>query len=179
MSEKRTLMQIFDDWRILNCDPYPPRGRNERSEAFANLFSIMKKEGYTRSEIERKMLAPLISVSVSPTLKDKKLAKSLEASTEDCFRRGLSMAFIDDYDNTPEVTVPEYKPRVVPKPIVKQTYAPPDDSDYTPSLDGPLLFPDKKVIRYDEVGDSGFDFGRGGLFEELERELAEKEGSGE
>lgn len=38
----------------------------------------------------------------------------------------------------------------------------------------PPMVKNKRLVRYDEVADSGFDFGRGGLFEELERELVAK-----
>lgn len=168
MSEKRTMMQIFDDWKVLECDPYPPKGRNERSESFANLFALMKKEGYSRSEIERKMLSPLMDICVSPNLKDKKLAKSLKQSTENAFRRGLSIAFIDEYDNEVIIERPEPKTKEPAKTVFIKAEAPEIKTSSN-----------RRTVKYDEVPDSGFDFSFGGLFEQLEKELEEKEGKDE
>lgn len=170
MTERRTLMQILDDWKLLECDPFPPKGRNERAEAFANLFALMKKEGYTRTEIERKMLSPLLDLCISPRLKDKKLIKSLAQSTEQAFRRGLSIVFIEEYDNEVRVDLPEVK---------DYGFKTNDSRPVFRSVDTVPAAKDRKTIKYDEVPDSGFDFGFGGLFEELEREIAEKEGKDE
>lgn len=155
------MMQIFDDWKLLNCDPYPPRGLRDRSEALAALFVIMKNSGYERSEIERKMLDPVIKVCVSQTMKDRALKKEITKSSEEAFRRGLAMAFSDggaEFEDIelPEVPKYEYKKQEIPK------YEPPKPKKYVP-LNPEPSWADK------------FDFNAGGLLDDILSELGEED----
>ena len=167
------MMQIFDDWKLVSCDPYPPRGIRDRSESLAELFIKMKDAGFDRNEIERKMLAPVLDVCVNPNMKDKRMKKEITKSSEEAFRRGLAIAFFEE--NTGPVEELSRKMAELPKFTPKKES--PKFIPYTPEPEGakdPL-----PARNWEDRWSKHFDFSFGGLMEDLIAEQSEDQNDDE